>query len=165
MRKAIVAAVDGARARLFILRSRVSDLGETFAELDEVEDLVNPEHRRRPSDVYAESRPGLRDAAAGATGHGVDDHRSSHADEVDRRFAAAIWTAIAAQARDEGIKRVVVAAGPAMLGFLRETRAGAASSLELEEFPKQVSGLVPTEVHERLARAGLIPARRTGRRR
>lgn len=151
----LIAVVDGARARFFTVGSRKTPSGEEKNKLDEVETLINPANRTKDSDLFSESRPGLRKAYAGGPGHGVDDKRDAHTDEFDRKFAKLVLERMGALIRDHNVVSAILAAGPKMLGHLRENR-GTLPRIDVGELPKHLTELSPHELCLRLEADGLI---------
>jgi protein required for attachment to host cells len=151
----LVAVVDGARARYYLVATRSTPKGEEKNRLEEIKTLINPAHRIKDGDVYTESRPGLRKAYAGGPGHGVDDRRDAHAAEVERRFSNLVLEELAGLMRDHDARRVILAAGPRMLGFLRDTRTPLPRA-EIGELPKHLTELSHHELCLRLDADGLI---------
>lgn len=151
----LIAVVDGARARFFVVGTRSTPSGEEKNKLDEVETLINPAHRTKDSDLFSENRPGLRKAYAGGPGHGVDDKRDAHTDEFDRKFAKLVLERMAALIRDRGVASAILAAGPRMLGHLRDNR-GMLPRVDIGELPKHLTELSPHELCLRLEADGLI---------
>jgi protein required for attachment to host cells len=151
----LVAVVDGARARYYLVATRSTPRGEEKNKLEEIATLINPAHRLKDGDTFTESRPGLRKAHAGGPGHGVDDRRDAHAAEVERRFSNLVLEQLASLMRDHDAKRVILAAGPRMLGFLRDTRTPLPRA-EIGELPKHLTELSHHELCLRLDADGLI---------
>jgi protein required for attachment to host cells len=155
MEEQLIAVIDGARARFFNVGTRVTPSGEEKNKLVEVETLINPAHRIKDSELYSESRPGLRKAFAGGPGHGVDDRRDAHAEESDRKFAKLVLEKMAELIRDRDVKFAILAAGPMMLGHLREHR-GLLPRVEIGELPKHLTELSAHDLCLRLEADGLI---------
>jgi protein required for attachment to host cells len=151
----LIAVVDGARARFFAVGTRTKPSGEEKNKLDEVETLINPAHRTKDGDLFSETRPGLRKAFAGGPGHGVDDKRDAHTDEFDRKFAKLVLERMASLIRDRGVVSAILAAGPKMLGHLREHR-GVLPRVDIGELPKHLTELSPHDLCLRLESDGLI---------
>lgn len=153
-----VVVADAARARIHTLGRRRGQGGRPALVLRESASLDNPSRRELDSKIFTDSRPGLRQGVPGGAGHGVDDHRRQHLTEMDRQFAAEIVERAVRLVHDRGIRRVVVAASPNMLGLLRTglnrlARAGAT----VDDLAKDLTKLSPTELHRHLAAEGLLP--------
>ena len=135
-----ILVADAGRARFLSLEAPPET--ESRRRLVERDDLLNPEGRLTDSEVYSDSRPGLRHADVGGPGHGLDDHRSGHFAEVDRRFARRIAEEAVRRCRDEEARRLVVVAGPHMLGLLRDSLAPIEHlPVRVVEIPKDLSRL------------------------
>ncbi len=151
----LVAVVDGARARFYAVDTRQTPQGEERKWLEEIESLVNPDRRTRDSDLYSESRPGLRQSHGGGPAHAVDDGRDAHAAEIERRFAALVLAKLHALMQGHAASRIVLAAGPRMLGYLRDARTSLPPE-DVSEVPKHLTELSPHELCQRLESDGLL---------
>jgi protein required for attachment to host cells len=153
-----IAVADAARARLYTFEQLADPTGAA-QELRECVDLVDPERRRRPSELFSDTRPGS-DRTPSGRGYGLDDHRDAHVDQFDLRFAAEIVARLTDLVREHGCRRVIVAASPRMLGHLR--RAGASlfgGELAIDEIDRDLTKLSSARIHDLLADKGLLPAR------
>lgn len=153
----IVIVADSARARLFKYRPPESD-----EILVEVEDLVNPSRRRLDSEVFTDSRPGLRQAQRGGPRHGVDDHRGEARDEKERTFAVEIIGHAARLSETMDRCRLVIIASPGMLGALRAALADGPAWLRegaSQQFDRDLTSLDAPRVHDWLAEANVLPPR------
>lgn len=155
MEQQLIAVVDGARARYFSVRVRVTPSGEEKNMLVEVETLINPSHRLKDGDLFSDSRPGLRKAFAGGPGHGVDDKRNAHTVEFERKFAKLVLAKMAELIREHSVTYAILAAGPMMLGHLREHRK-LLPRVEIGELPKHLTELSPHQLCLRLEADELI---------
>jgi len=155
MEEQLIAVVDGARARFFCVRERGTPSGEQKNKLVEVETLINPAHRIKDGDLFSETRPGQRKAFAGGPGHGVDDKRDAHAVEFDRKFAKLVLETMAKLIRAHSVTYAILAAGPLMLGHLREHRH-LLPRVEIGELPKHLTELTPHQLCLRLEADELI---------
>jgi len=118
MKRACIAIVDATRARIYTYEETSDDGGARVppaGALHEATDLFDP--GRRGHDLFSTTKPGVKRMASG--GGSTDDHREAHLAELDRRFARQIIDEIDRIAREQGLERVVVVAGPAMQGVLR----------------------------------------------
>ena len=145
----LVAVVDGARARYFSVGKRLTPRGEEKTQLVEIETLINPAHRAKDGELFSDSRPGLRAAFAGGPGHAVDDRRDAHTDEFDRKFARLVVERMSDLIRDSDVRHAIIAAGPRMLGHLREHRE-LLPRVDIGELPKHLTELSAHELCLRL---------------
>lgn len=152
MYRNLIAIVDASRARLLAFEHAVEP-GEIRDTLDEVSDLVNPARRRRPGDLFSETRPGA--SRAGSVRFAFDDHREAHLAEMDAEFARAVTQEIERLLVQTAARRLVLCASPNMLGALRTARGSA--SVEIEELARDLSKLTVPELREQLASYGLLP--------
>jgi protein required for attachment to host cells len=159
MERICIVLADAARARLYTFEEREESPGQQVQALEERVDLVNPERRRRPSELFSEPRPGS-DRAPSGRGFATDDHREAHMRELDRRFACSIVDETARLAHGHGATRVIVAASPHLLGELR-LAAGPLrrAHLHLDELDRDLTSFSPSQMHDYLADCGLMPAR------
>jgi protein required for attachment to host cells len=155
MYRVCIALVDATRARLFTFE-RVADGGDTREVLVERTDLVNPQRRRRPSEVFSDTRPG-----SSRTGHlqyAFDDHRDHHVSQIDDEFARMAMAALRELIDERSTHRVVICASPRMLGRLRSAAPGLLpDDIALDELPRDLVKLSPGDVREELASRGLLP--------
>jgi protein required for attachment to host cells len=152
-----VVVADSARARLYMYRPPESD-----EILVEVEDLVNPSRRRLDSEVFTDTRPGLRQAQRGGPRHGVDDHRGDARDEKERTFAVDIIEHAARLSETLDRCGMVIIASPGMLGALRLALADAPAWVRERanrQFDRDLTSLDAARVHDWLAEAKVLPPR------
>jgi protein required for attachment to host cells len=157
-----VVAADAGRARILTLETATTAGDSTPVSLVEVSDLTNPTRRTRDSDLFSDTRPGLRHEGATGPTHGVDDRRDNQRAESDRRFAEMVAEQAEAAWRSYPGCHIVVTAAPRMLGNLRPAiarRVTGAAPFDVEELDKDLSRLSPPALHDALAAAGLLPAR------
>ncbi len=163
MKRACIAVVDAARARLFTYQ----EAAEPGRELREVRDLTNPGRRLKDSELFSESRPPL--APRGGTGPtsggisggpGKDDHRDDNIAERDARFAKEIVEELDKIVRAEGYGHLILIASPKMLGELRKTNGTLKrNGLTVDEIPRDLANLTGTQLHDHLASLDMIPGR------
>ena len=156
-----VVVAEGARARFFTLEPAEIPELESGPNLVERGALANPAHlAHQDSSLWTETRGG-RNRNANGPGHGYDEHRQNHDDELEHRFARDIAGELAGMLRRNGSCRVVLCAEKRMLGFLRTALSGTSmGGSEVVEVAKDLAKESPREIHERLARDGHLPARR-----
>lgn len=155
MDQQLIAVVDGSRARYFSVGTRVVPNGEEKNKLVEVETLINPSNRLKAEDLFSESRPGIQSASGGGPAHGVDDRRDAHHDEEDRKFAKLVLEKMSELIRANEVTYAILAAGPKMLGHLRNNR-DLLPHVDIEELPKHLTELSPHDLCNRLEDAKLI---------
>lgn len=155
MEQQLIAVVDGSRARYFSVDSRTTPQGEKKPTLVEVDTLINPANRMNDGELYSESRPGLRSASGGGPAHGVDDRRDAHNDENNRKFAKLVLQKMAEIIREKDIKSAILAAGPKMLGHMRDNK-NLLPYIDIGELPKHLTELSPHELLQRLEASDLL---------
>jgi protein required for attachment to host cells len=127
-----------------------------LAKLREVEVLTDPEGSMKGNEMFSETRSGS-DRAPGGARYAYDDHRESHRDEVERRFAKRIAESIAELARSRSAERLVLSADPRLLGLLRKSMNGTLpNGTELIELPEDLSGQSPERIQATLVRRGAL---------
>ncbi|MFQ5936366.1 MAG: host attachment protein [Acidiferrobacterales bacterium] len=157
-----IVVADGARARLFTLEPASSPDTEGGPNLMERKDLVNPEQQVHSGRLWSDVKTGRNRAPGGGQAHGYDDHRTQHVEEFRRRFARAVAQETAQLARTCHASHVVLVAQKRMLGFLRaELEALLKNGVAVRAVAKDLSKLTPHEVHRYLARARLLPRRKS----
>lgn len=152
-----VLAADAQRARLFeVITQRGAAGVEEFA-LRELECLVNPERGELKSEALSDTRPGSRygDAYATGPGHGLDDHRNAHYDELDRRFAKEIANMLATIHAPRPT-RLVALASPKILGQLRKADAWPDDNFEVQEIVREASQITPSQLRDYLRKEGIL---------
>jgi protein required for attachment to host cells len=152
MRRACIAIVDAARARIFTYDG-TDGPGGYDPMLQEEHDLVNP--GRRGHDLFSTTKRMPRG------GGSTDDHRDAHFDQLERNFAKQIVGEVDRIARERGFTHVVVVTTPRMLGELRKLDAALHRvELALEYVVRDLAQLTPTQIHDHLAQLQLIAPRR-----
>jgi protein required for attachment to host cells len=133
----------------------VTDGADTREELVERTDFVNPQRRRRPSEVFSDTRPG-----SSRTGHlqyAFDDHRDHHISQLDDKFARMAMAALRELIDEHPTRRAVICASPRMLGRLRAAAPGLLpGDIALDELPRDLVKLAPSDVQAELASRGLL---------
>ena len=155
-----VIAADAGRARILTLD--VGSADEQATHLIEVADLTNPARRTRDSDLFSDTRPGLRREGAHGPRHAVDDGRDRQRDESDKKFAELVADQAEVAWSNFAACHIVVVAPPRMLGILRPVVARhqtGATRCEVDELDRDLCRLAPPALHDALAEAGLLPAR------
>lgn len=151
MYRVTIALVDATRARLFQF-VRTSDPEGLRDQLTEVNDLVDPARRLRPHEVFSDT--GANTNHGGGHGFGFDDHRDDHLARFDTEFVRSIAGEI--ERLMPGADRLIICASPRMLGRLRDLikeRPG----LRVDELPRNLSKLTPSQLRDQLASYGLLP--------
>lgn len=154
-----VVVADAARARMFVLGESGGVGGGP--DLSELGGLANPEGEAAGKALYSDTKSGRNDAPAGGGAHGYDDHRDRHMAELERRFARDILMAARDELGRRGAHTLVLAAGPRMLGYLREAMEGVPEGVTVREVGKDLTRLSPAELHQHLAADGVLPPRQS----
>jgi protein required for attachment to host cells len=150
-----IAVVDASHARLFVHTWTVD--GERVRdELAETADLVEPGRRLHEVDRFSSAHPG--ENRYGTRRIGYDDHRDANIHHEDAAFAARVIERISQLAAEATCDRVVVCAGPHMLGLLRE-HAAPLRQFAIDELPRDLAQLSGPELRDQLATYGVLPAR------
>lgn len=160
MPRITIVVADAARVRLYTFEPGAGPTSDDAPELVERADLVNPERRLRPSQIFTDSRPGTGYAPTGVS-FGLDDHRDQRQHDVDERFAGEIYRQLDTLLDERPARRVVIVASPHMLGHLRQWTPGLTRrEIELHEVPLDLTRETTPQLHDHLAKLGLVPARR-----
>ncbi len=155
-----VIVADNGRARFFRLTDVEFPELESGPNLEEINDLVNPEREAAGDEIWSDAKSGRNRGNGGAPAHGYDDHRDQHEEEFDRRFARSIASE-AERLANGSTRELVVVAQKRALGLLRNELAHLGKrGVRIRELAKDLSKLSPLELQDHLARLNLIPARR-----
>ena len=104
-----VIVADNGRARFFRLTDVEFPELESGPNLEEINDLVNPEREAAGDEIWSDAKSGRNRGNGGAPAHGYDDHRDQHEEEFDRRFARSIASEAERLANGSTRELVVVA--------------------------------------------------------
>jgi protein required for attachment to host cells len=150
-----IAVIDATRARLFTF-DRDSEPQGIRERLTEVSDLVDPARRQTPSELFSDSRPGS--SRVGPRQYGFDDHRDGHIDHLDLDFCRSIVDELRRVLDRAPCQRLVLCAGPRMLGMLRPlTGSLRRRDLEISEVGRDLAKLTTPQLREHLAASGTLP--------
>jgi protein required for attachment to host cells len=151
MKRALIAIVDAAHARLYTYQQ----LEDNEPTLKEERDLVNA--GRQAHGMWTD-QPGSR---AQEGGHGAtDDHRFDHLAELDTRFAKLVIEEAARLLAEREIGHVILVAGPKMLGALRSADAPLRrNDILVDEIAQNLGWLTPPQIHDHLAAMKLVDPR------
>lgn len=156
-----LAVVNEAEARFFSLEPVEFPELESGPKLELKEEVKNPEKRLPDREVFTEVKTGRGRAPKGGPAHGYDDHRFRHQEELDKRFSREVVEEARDIAKTVEAKKVIIAAPPRMLGILRdEFLALEREGLKVVEYSKDMTKLSAHEIHDRLAKEGILPPRR-----
>jgi protein required for attachment to host cells len=159
MSKIGIVTADEARAR-FITAEVLEDPGfDGSPRMSEHELLHDPLGDTPPREQFSD-RPSRKPSGAGPRGANPasDDHRDRHHAEDARRFAQQIVAALQRFAHDQTPARLLLAAGPRMLGVLRrELAKEGPKGLARQEVDEDLAGKSLPEIREVLERRGLLP--------
>jgi protein required for attachment to host cells len=169
MKRACIAVVDAARARIFNYDEDASP-GD---ELREVHDLSNAGRRLKGSEMFSEARPGLASSGSqrrtgangnrsdsGVPGSAYDDHRAAHVDELDSRFAKEVVDTIDQIVREQKLVYCVLVAPPKMLGTLRRCNGILhRADLETQEVARDLTTVTQAQLHDQLAALDILAPR------
>jgi len=157
MYRECIAIVDATRARLFTFEREATVAG-LRDELTEVADLVNPARRRRPSELFSDTRPGM--SRTGRLRFAFDDHRDAHLEQLDAEFARDVIVEVGRLLQNPRTERLVLCASPNMLGELRDAAdALPRDRLIIDELPRDLVKLTTPQIRDQLADYGLLPRR------
>ena len=159
MKQAVVAVLDGTRARFFTLETAEFPEYESSPNLVEHESLTNKTKELAGKDLWANIKTG-GNRGSRSQSHGYDDHRENHLNEFERSFAKEIESKIIALVQERDARQLLLVAEPQMLGFIRESLTPhLPKNVKLQELAKDLCKLKPLDIHEYLAHKNLIPAR------
>ena len=153
-----IAIVSEAEAKFYCLEPVQYPELESGPKLCEMAKILNPEKRIPDREIYTDSKTGRGRAPGKGPAHGYDDHREKRDEESSKKFSRTVVEKVKDLALRRDAKIVIIAAQPKMLGMLRQDihilrREG----INIEEHTKDLTKLSPREIHEHLAREGLVP--------
>lgn len=152
-----IVVADAAGARLFIVEANGGPRRGT--RLVEQAALARPDLRAMGTSVTGRVRTETNTNREAGPVHPMGAQRERHRLEVERRFAASITETAAGLVEDWAKGTVVLVAEPRMLGLLRESvRRVLKRGIVVKELARDYTGLTVAELHDRLLRAGAIPA-------
>lgn len=157
MKRACIAIVDAARARLYTYDESTDSVHAVADQtMHEEIDLVNP--GRRGHDLFSTTKPGVKRPASG--GGPTDDHRQAHLDQLEHRFARQVIEEVNRIARERGFAHIILVATPKMLGELRTLdTALRRPDLVVEYVARDLAQLTSPQIHDHLAQLHLIAPR------
>ena len=159
MNQAVVAVLDGTKARFFTLETAEFPEYESSPNLVEHQSLTNNAKELAGKDLWANTKTG-RNRGSRSQGHGYDDHRQNHVSEFERSFAKEIESQIIELVQERDARQLLLVAEPQMLGLIRDSLAPhLPKNVKLQELAKDLCKLKPLDIHEYLAHKNLIPAR------
>jgi protein required for attachment to host cells len=155
MYRVCIALVDATRARLFMF-DRAADEAGLHDQLLEHGELVNPARQPQPVPALAAAPPG-----AGHPHHlhdAFDEHRGYRTAKHDAEFARTALAALREMIDHNAPQRVILCAGPRMLGTLRESCSGILPDhLPVEELARDLVQMSPSDLRSELVSHGLLP--------
>ncbi len=156
MASTCIMVADGARARFFALELSEDPEIDGGPHLVEHRDLVNPE-ADVPQRALFSDRSGRGHGSPGGSAHGLDDHRDHHMEEIERRFASRLVEETQRFVAERDARRLIIVAGPKLLGSLRSELNGARrSAVEIVEVPEYMANSPALEIHRALASRQLV---------
>jgi protein required for attachment to host cells len=171
MKRAVIAVVDAAQARLF----EYEEGADPASQLHEIRDLHSAGRKLRIGEQVTSSEPGRASASDGPAlsvqgtathtkGYersATDDHRGGKEAEMDAKFARDVVQALDEIIAKDHHHHLILAASPKMLGELRRNNGVLhRADLELHEVPKILTTMTVTQLHDQLAAMELIAPRR-----
>jgi protein required for attachment to host cells len=153
MKRACIAIVDAAHARLFSYQP--SD-DATESTIREERDFVNA--GRQAHGKFSDTKPGNRwqEGGRGST----DDHRLAQIADHEEKFARLVTDELAQLVRDRKFRDLILVASPKMLGVLRPlVEPVRRSGIAVVELAQDLSGMTMPQIHDHLADLGLIASR------
>ncbi|GAB4353109.1 MAG: host attachment protein [Gammaproteobacteria bacterium] len=161
MSDCFVVVAAGSCARFFTLEPAEFPEMESGPNLVEQHRIENEEWTFHGDEVYSDTKSGRNRGRGGAGAHGYDDHRNQHHDEIERRFARDIAEEMQRITKKYHPKKIVLVAQKKLLGNLRGNLQTNGSEVVIEELAKDLCKFGPNEVHQHLAKAKLLPPRRS----
>jgi protein required for attachment to host cells len=161
MKRALIAVVDAARARLFAYEEG----GDPRSQLRELKTFENADRTARVGETMSNTEPGRGLAADGGTTRGyarsaTDDHRDDQVAMKDRKFAKEVIESVDAHINQDGFRHLIMIAPPKMLGELRQVDGVLhRDDLKLDQVQQDLTNFSTAQLHDHLASMDLIPGR------
>lgn len=156
MSKHLVIIVNKTKARFLTLRDP-QPLEQSGPPLVEQQEVLNPIQNQAGRELWTSTKSGGNRGATRQV-HGYDDHRQSHLDEFDRRFAQAIIAEISNFIPNHHTRHVLLIAEPQILGYLRPIlTATLPKNIVLQEVAKDLCKLSVSEIYKYLHNQRLLP--------
>ena len=156
-----VVVTDGGYSRFFTLEQVDFPELESGPRLIDRGELFNPDHRTLDRDLYS-SKMGRDRAPQGGPAHSLDDHRSKHDDELERRFGRMVLENALRIAKTNRSKFVVLSAPARMLGFLRQDlNIFNKHGIVVKKLGKDMTKLTSRQIHDHLAKKQILPERKS----
>ena len=127
-----IIAADASRARILQVTDRAQ-------QLEEVEDLLNPEGRVHDRELISDAHPRLSSHSGG--GPGSDREETSAAEHATELFAKRVGNYLESARTAHRYDRLHLIAPPRFLGQLRKELGKEVQKLVAEELPKDLSWL------------------------
>lgn len=156
MTRFLIAVVNHRRARLFTFTG--SDFPEQLGPaLIEHQEVLNDNFDQSAQALWSNTQSGHNRSTVSHT-YGYDDHRESHRQEFERRFADVIIEQFQILQKTYQPHRFILVAAPKLLGIIRNSLTPSqVKSLQPHELTKDLSKFTPSEIHEYLANKQLLP--------
>ena len=133
-----IIAADSSRARILQVTDRARDL-------DEIEDLLNPEARADDRQLTTDAHARFR----GTSGPGSDREETSAAEHATELFAKRLGDYLDKARTAHRYDRLHLIAPPKFLGRLRKELGKEVQKLVAEELPKDLSWLNARDIEQR----------------
>ncbi len=157
MAKFAVAVINGTSARFFTLDSAALSEYESSPKLVERESLSDLTKELHGQELWANLKTG-RNRSSHGQAHSYDDHRQNHEHEFDKRFTQKISSRMLNLVQTEGAKHLLIVAEPQILGRLRPAMTdNLFKTLNVTEVAKEISHFPVNQIHDYLAKKGLLP--------
>ncbi len=158
MVKFAVAVINGSQARFFTLDSAALSEYESSPNLLEEESLADSTRELHGQELWANTKTG-RNRGSNGQAHSYDDHRQKHEIEFEKRFANKISSAMLNLIQTHQARHLIIVAEPRILGMLRDLMTGNLfKNLQIDEVAKDICHLKSNQIHDYLAKKGLLPA-------
>lgn len=158
MNQYLILVVGGAKVRFFKLEPAEFPELESSPKLVEFDTLTNPEKKASGKEIYSDTKAGRSRAPGGGPSHGYDDHRSHHEVEFDRKFSKKVIEITKKHLKKIDPATLLIVAPSRMIGIMGpELKSFQKKGLNLIRVQKDMTKFPPQEIHDNLAKEGLIP--------
>ncbi len=154
----LIVVVNRVKARFFTLEQVNYPKHASSPRINETFTLTNPDAMLQPKELYTDVKPGRGSAPKGGSVHGYEDNRSSHMEELRRRFAVKVSARIRSLVKQNDYKTIVVAPSAKMRRFLYpHLDILSLKGPMVYKVSKNMINFSPTKIHNLLSDYGLAP--------
>ena len=141
-----IIAADSSRARILQVTDRAK-------QLDEIDDLLNPEGRAHDRELISDAHPRFSGHGGNGSGPGSDREELSATEHATELFAKRVGDYLDQARTAHRYDRLHLVAPPKFLGQLRKELGKEVEKLVAEELPKDLSWLSARDIQAHLEKS------------